>query len=125
MSERDEGFEQRVRATLNESVTALDADTRNRLAAGRARALTRTSWLTRWMPENAWMPATAVAALAVLAITLTLGRQTPDVTTQLAQIDAEFALELLLSEDDIAEMDADAFIQMEALLLLEDEQDAS
>lgn len=125
MSERDEGFEQRVRATLNESVTALDADTRNRLAAGRAQALTRTSWFARWMPENAWMPATAVAAFAVLAITLTLSHQSPDATTQLAQADAEFALELLLSEDDIVEMDADAFIQMEALLLLEDEQDAS
>ena len=125
MSERDEGFEQRVRRTLNESVTALDADTRNRLAAGRVQALTRTSWLARWMPENAWMPATAVAAFAVLAITLTLGRQSPDATPQLAQADTEFALELLLSEDDIVEMDADAFIQMEALLLLEDEQDAS
>jgi|GEM_PF-6774281 len=125
MSERDEGFEQRVRTALNESVTSLDADTRNRLATGRAHALTRTSWLARWMPENVWIPATAVAACAVLAITLTIGRQTPEATTQLAQADVEFALELLLSDDDIVGMDTNAFIQMEALLLLEDEQDAS
>lgn len=124
MSERDEAFEQRVRATLNGRVAALDADTRNRLAAGRARALTRTPWWARWMPGHAWLPASAVAALAVLAITLSLGRQTPDAMPQLAQADAEFALELLLGEDDIVEMDAEAFIQMEALLL-EDAQDAS
>ncbi len=126
MSGQDDGFEQRVRTTLNESVTMLDADTRSRLAAGRVQALSRTSWAARWMPANAWIPATAFAACAVLAITLTIGRQAPDTSLQLAQMDADIALEILLGDEDIADLDADAFIQMEAMLLIEeDAQDAS
>lgn len=125
MSMRNEAFEQRVRAALNESVTALDTDTRNQLAVARTRALTRTSWLMRWLPGNFWIPVTAVAACVVLTVSLILERQTPDAATQWVQLDPEFALELLFSEDDLAEMDADAFIQMEAMLLLEEAQDAS
>lgn len=127
MNERDEGFEQRVRTTLNESVTALDADTRNRLAAGRAHALSHTSRLARWMPTNTWIPVTAFAACAVLAVTLFIERPQSDTPLHLAQNDEEFALDLLLSDDDIRDMNLDSYMQMEAILLVEEEdaQDAS
>jgi hypothetical protein len=125
MSEQDKGFEQRVRTALDDSVTALDADTRARLVAARSQALSQTNWLARWMPSNSWIPATAFATCAMLAVTLFISNQQPDASPQLAQTDADFALELLLSDDDLQDLDADSYIQMEAMLLLEEEHDAS
>lgn len=127
MSYQDQDFEQRVRRSLDSSVSALDPATRIRLAAARSQALQHKSWLQRWMPSNIWLPATAFAACAVLTVTLFLDIRQPGTPLHVAQTDADFALELLLSDDDIVltETDADLTIQMEALLLLdEDEQNA-
>lgn len=122
MSKEDQEFEQRVRTTLDSSVTSLDADTRSRLAAGRAQAFEHKSWLANWLPANNWVPATAFAAVAVLTVTLFVANRRPDAPVQIAQSDSEFALELLLSEDNTdTESDPDFFIVMDAMM---DEEDA-
>jgi anti-sigma-K factor RskA len=123
----DQEFEQRVRTTLDSSVSALDAETRSRLAAARAQAFERKSWLARWLPAGNWIPATALAACAVLAVTLFVVNRQTDAPLQMAQADPDFALELLLGDDDSTDTDADPdfYIQMEAMLLNEeDEQNA-
>jgi len=126
MNREDQEFEQRARMALDSSVTALDADTRRRLAAGRARALEQKSFFARWMPMGNWVPATAFAAIAVLAVTLFVANRHPDAPAQVAQSDSEFALELLLSEDDSTDTvsDPDFFIVMEAMMDEEDKQHA-
>jgi hypothetical protein len=126
MNRDDQEFEQRARTALDSSVTALDADTRRRLAAGRARALEQKSFLARWLPMGNWVPATAFAAIAVLAVTLFVANRQPDVPLQVAQSDSEFALELLLSEEDSADAvaDPDFFVVMDAMMDEEDAQHA-
>lgn len=126
MSKQDQEFEQRARTALDSSVTALDADTRRRLAAGRARALEQKSFLARWLPSGNWMPATALAVCAVLAVTLFVANRRSDMPVQVAQTDSEFALELLLSEDDSADTvsDPDFFVVMDAMMDEEDKQHA-
>ena len=130
MSMQDQEFEQRVRTALDSGVTALDADTRSRLAAGRAHAFERKSRLARWLPSGNWMPATAFAAIAMLTVTLFVANHHPDAPAQVAQTDADFGLELLLGsdgedEEDIengpeADTGPDFYIQMEAMMLQEE-----
>jgi anti-sigma-K factor RskA len=123
MNRQDEEFEHRVRTTLDSSVTALDADTRRRLAASRAQAFEHKSWLARWMQSGNWVPATAFASVAVLAVTLFVANRHSDSPVQVAQSDTDAALELLLDGDDNADTvsDPDFFIVMDAML---DEEDA-
>lgn len=127
MSNHDQEFEQRVRTALDSSVTKLDADTRSRLAAGRVQAFERKSWLARWLPSSNWVPATAFAAIAVLAVTLFVVARQPNAPLQMAQADPDLALEVLLGDEDEpgAEVGPDFYIQMEAMMLYEeDEQNA-
>jgi anti-sigma-K factor RskA len=126
MNREDQEFEQRARMALDSSVTTLDADTRRRLAAGRARALEQKSFFARWMSVGNWVPATAFAAVAVLAVTLFIANRHADAPAQVAQADSEFALELLLSEDDSADTvsDPDFFVVMDAMMDEEDKQHA-
>lgn len=127
MNRQDEEFEQRVRTTLDSSVTGLDAETRSRLVAGRVRALEQKSWSARWLSVSNWIPTAALAACAVLAVTLSFVNRHADAPLQIAQADGEFALELLLGDEDglEAEADPDFYIQMEAMMLFEeDEQNA-
>jgi anti-sigma-K factor RskA len=130
LSKHNQDFEQRVRTTLDSGVASLDAATRSRLAAGRIQAFERQSWMARWLPAHNWIPATALAACAVLAVTLFVANREPHAPMQLAQNDSDFALELLLGstgedeEDDENGQEAagpDFFIQMEAMMLHEEE----
>ena len=125
MNRQDEEFEQRVRKTLDSSVTELDADTRRRLAAGRAQAFEHKSWLARWMASGYWIPATAFASVAVLAVALFIANRPSESPLQVAQSDSEFALELLLGDDNPdSESDPDFFIVMDAMMDEEDAQNA-
>ncbi len=68
-------FERRSRATLEESVERLDARTRSRLNQARQRALAeyaarRASPWRRWLGAGALLPAGAVAAAVLLAVTI-------------------------------------------------------
>ncbi|MGC2166310.1 MAG: hypothetical protein WA632_09880 [Gallionella sp.] len=124
MNRHDEEFEQRVRTALESGMSAPDADTRRRLAAGRARALEQKPFLTRWLSVGNWIPATALAGCAVLAVALFIADRQPDAPLQIAQSDSEFALELLFS-DGIAdtEDDPDFYAAMDAMIY-EEEQHA-
>jgi hypothetical protein len=132
LSKEQQEFEQRVRTALDSSVTSLDADTRARLAAGRVGAFERNSRLAHWIPSGNWIPATAFAACAVLAVTLFAANRHPNAPIQIAQTDADFTLELLLGSDDededaeengpTADAAPDFFIQMEAMMLHEEEK---
>jgi hypothetical protein len=126
MKREDQEFEQRARTALDSSVTALDADTRRRLAAGRARALEQKSFFARWLPSGTWIPATALATFAVVAVTLFVANHHADAPVQVAQSDSEFALELLLSDDSSpdAVSDPDFFVVMDAMMDEEDKQHA-
>jgi hypothetical protein len=126
MKQSDQEFEQRVKTTLESSLMELDADTRRRLAAGRAKALEPKPSLLGWFTAGNWMPVTATAAVMVLAVSLFIVQQRPDAPTQVAQAD-DVAIELLFSEDDSNDADSDAelYIMMDALMNEEDAQHAS
>jgi len=120
MSNGNDPFEQRVRSALEARTHALDAHTRAKLAAARARALAHTPWWRPWWPAHPWVPASAVAACAVLVVSVVLVRGPADSIGGLAQTDTEAALELLLAADDASALDAEASVQLEAMLLLEE-----
>jgi hypothetical protein len=84
---QDGAFEKRTRAVLEESATRLDGRTLSRLTQARHAALEqlqRPARARRW----AWMPAGAAAAVAVLAVSLWMGR--PVVETSSPMEDLEF-----------------------------------
>jgi len=64
-------FEQKVKASLDDSAANLDADTRKRLADIRRQALnTQTSQVkpTRWLALSGWLPTTSLAFGVLLAL---------------------------------------------------------
>jgi hypothetical protein len=64
-------FEQKVKASLDDSAANLDADTRKRLADIRRQALnTQTSQvkLARWLALTGWLPSTSLAFGVLLAL---------------------------------------------------------
>jgi hypothetical protein len=127
MNRHDQEFEQRARTALDSSVAGLDAETRRRLAAGRARALERKTFFERWLPAGNWVPATALAACAVLAVVLYVAQQKPESPVQVAQADPDVALEILLGNGDEQEADNDPYfyILMDSLMDDEDAQSTS
>jgi anti-sigma-K factor RskA len=79
MSERDEasGFERRVRAVLEESVSRIDARTRSRLNRARQTALEAAAARRPFWRSFGPLPIAGAVAAAVLAIALTLFMRTP------------------------------------------------
>jgi hypothetical protein len=81
MSDNNE-FEKRVVSTLEDSVSRLDGATRSRLTQARYRALEQLEgqsgahgWWRRWLPAGGVLaPVGGVAAVAVLAAVLWMGR---------------------------------------------------
>jgi hypothetical protein len=64
-------FEQKVKASLDDSAANLDADTRKRLADIRRQALnTQTSQVkpARWLALSGWLPTTSLAFGVLLAL---------------------------------------------------------
>lgn len=120
----DEEFERRVRKALDDSVAGLDGETRSRLSAIRHQALAqhrpRAAW---WREFNVWVPATALAAAAVFAVTLLIDNTPPAINGQLALEDGEFVLELVLGEDLPA--DPDFYVWLEEVLEQEEVDHAS
>jgi len=69
MNERMKDFERRSRAAFDDSVAALDGQTRARLAQARELALAEAQRRPRpW--QSAWFPAGAAAAAALMALLL-------------------------------------------------------
>jgi len=117
MKPDDDAFEQRVRATLDDSVTGLDADTRRRLSSIRQEAFERKPFLLRWAGFGHWVPATAFAAVAVLVVALMIrpSQQSPEL---LAAADTDIALELLTNDD--VSGDPDFYVWLDVALLDEE-----
>ena len=90
----DRAFADQARKLFDESVEALDGQTRSRLNRGRQAALEElTSGTPGWVQ---WAPAAGVAAAAVVAVVLWTGNPPVDELTPGASV-ADF--EILLAED--------------------------
>jgi hypothetical protein len=109
MSEKERSeFERRSQAVLDESVARLDGRTRSRLNQARQQALAEaealaTSPWKKWFTVGTLMPAGAVAAAAIVALTLWSGPRGVDVTDSMARGDATTTFEDL---DLLADNDA-------------------
>jgi len=118
MKPDDDAFEDKVRATLDSSVSGLDTDTRRRLAGMRREAFERKPFLSHWPGFGNWVPATAFAAVAVMVVALMVSparQQAPDL---LAQTDSDVALELLTNDDVTG--DPDFYVWLDIALLDEE-----
>ena len=94
MSKADETLAEQAKETFDRSVDALDAATLSRLNRGRQAALAEAGHRGReWMR---WMPATGVAAAALLVVLTFQGPGDVDVMSAPAT-----DLEILLSEESI------------------------
>jgi len=60
-------FESRIKSSLDNSVQAIDADTRKRLADIRRLALNQPA-KTSWLKRDYWLPATSLAFCTLLAV---------------------------------------------------------
>lgn len=125
MKQQNREFEQRVKTTLESSVANLDIETRTRLAKSRARALGYKPWFKRWLPSGNWVTATAFAAVIVLVVTLSFALRRQDTpSAQIAQVDPDIALEILLGDAQQADCDPDFYIAMDAMMNDEDKKNA-
>jgi hypothetical protein len=96
MNEQDRTFEIQVKATFDESVGALDAATLSKLNRSRHAALAELQQPRRqW---SRWMPATGVAAAALIAVMML---QSPAVFDDVNGPTAVTDMEILLGEDSI------------------------
>ncbi|TAK56436.1 MAG: DUF3619 family protein [Gammaproteobacteria bacterium] len=107
MTEQEQrDFERRSRAAFDASVAALDGATCSRLTRARHAALGQ--FRQRSVRVSGWLPAGALAAAAVVAVTLWTGREPapgPGATAALATLDD---LELLAAGEDFEMLGEDA-----------------
>lgn len=95
MKMTDEEFKQRAKADFDASVEKLDAATLSRLNRARHAALAELQQPTRqW---SRWMPATGVAAAALVVVMLMQGPESIEAPPPSAVAD----MEILLGEDSI------------------------
>lgn len=122
MSISDSEFEQEIRSTLESGVTNLDAETRSRLAAMRNRALEHKPLWSRWLTIEHWIPLTAFATIAVLAVSLVFFQPHQGSPEQIALQDSDIALEVLFSTDDHDDVgDPDFYVWLD-MAMAEDEE---
>jgi hypothetical protein len=75
----NERFAEQAKNLFDRSVDSLDAGTLSRLNRGRHAALAELESRARSRRKAYWLPATGVAAAAVLAVMIVQGPETPDV----------------------------------------------
>ena len=75
----NERFAEQAKNLFDRSVDSLDASTLSRLNRGRHAALAELESRARSRRKAYWLPATGVAAAAVLAVMIVQGPETPDV----------------------------------------------
>ncbi len=95
----DDAFAERAAALFDESVQALDGETRSRLNRGRQRALEAAAGARPAMLWRAWVPAGGVAAIAAVAVAMLLWNGAEMPGSQAATIAADF--EILMDEDSL------------------------
>ncbi len=93
-------FEERTKLLFDESVAALDGQTRSKLTQARYRALEELAERTSPAWSRSWLPAGAVAAVALLSLMLWQGQMEP-VTQGGFDVAAVTDLELLLGEEEL------------------------
>ena len=92
----DQAFVTKAKDVFDQSVQALDAETRSRLNRGRHEALAHIGSRTGHGQWLRWAPATGVAAAAVVAVVVLTGRPPVDELTPIASA-SDF--EILLDEE--------------------------
>lgn len=104
--EQKNNFEQKIKASLDESAANLDADTRKRLADIRRQALnTQTNHAkpARWLALSHWLPSTSLAFGVLLALFFVAQHQQHNRTEFGAELGADqvAVFEMLNNTDDL------------------------
>lgn len=94
--EHDDDLIERARAAVDREVGNLDAATRSRLVAARRAALAELEAPRRSFTAT-WVPVGAAAVVAVIAVGVALNPRAP---VPEAGVEADTAIELLLTDDD-------------------------
>ncbi|WP_020168086.1 MULTISPECIES: DUF3619 family protein [Methylotenera] len=105
----ENNFNQKIRLNLDHSVDSLDLDTRQQLADRRRLALNsqsvKTNWMSsQWLTSQSWMPASALAFCALVAVFVVINPQQTDNTVGLASNNVEnpaAVLEVLNNAEDL------------------------
>ena len=126
MTNDDKQFEQLVKASLDNHVDALDADTRKRLADIRRQALNvqtnNKAPLFGWLITTNWLPASALALCSLFAVFLVFSPQNQQ--TLSVQNDQVAVFELLDNADELdAITDADFYVWMDEGLSQDADED--
>jgi len=95
---KDRDFEERTKLLFERSVAALDGRTRSKLTQARYRALDELAKRARPAWSRSWLPAGAVAAVALLSLMLWQGQMDP-LTDGGFDVAAVADLEILLGEE--------------------------
>ncbi|MEE8542544.1 MAG: hypothetical protein V3S94_01660 [Gammaproteobacteria bacterium] len=95
---KDRDFEERTKLLFERSVAALDGRTRSKLTQARYRALDELAKRPRPAWSRSWLPAGAVAAVALLSLMLWQGQMDP-LTDGGFDVAAVADLEILLGEE--------------------------
>lgn len=101
MNTEHQPFEERIRSTLNDSASDLDASTRSALTRLRSEALAQRHAPRAWTLRSWWVPAAAFSLVAVLTLTLVIRTPTDHGATWLAQSeDPAWVMDMLAAEED-------------------------
>jgi len=97
---KDRDFEERTKLLFDESVAALDGETRSKLTQARYRALEELASGRPSVWGRSWLPAGAAAAVAVLSLMLWQGQVGP-IDDEAFDVAAVTDLEILLGEEEL------------------------
>ncbi len=89
-------FEERIKTSLDQSASQLDAGTQARLQAIRRAALTQPAKIS-WFSLNGWVPAASLVFCSVVAVLLVL----PSKQSPTNPVDQTAMLELLNNPDEL------------------------
>lgn len=117
-NEQNDRLAEQAKSLFDESVDGIDGATRSRLNQGRQAALAELAAPSgvRWQQ---WVPATGVAAAAVVAVALWTSQ--PQVETDAPMSASDF--ELLLNDDSfdmLQDLEFYSFIDVDAEMMIED-----
>jgi len=114
----DRDFEERTKLLFEQSVAALDGPTRSKLTQARHRALEELAAKPQPVWSRHWLPAGAVAAVALMSLMLWQGQMAP-VADGDFDVAAVTDLEILLGEEEldmIEELEFYAWLEEQAEL---------
>ncbi len=115
---RFDDFEERTKLLFEQSVATLDGQTRSKLTQARYRALEELAGKRQVIWSRSWLPAGAVAAVALMSLMLWQGQITP-VADGGFDVAAVTDLEILLGEEEldmIEELEFYAWLEEQAEL---------